>query len=732
MKQTDIPISAMEPFNVGRSTFRLLFDFGVMLSCFSASSNKRVLDFGAGTGWISEFLARLGYEVYAIDIDDDVMPASIRSRVLADRRLDLTSITAVIGSGMDLPFPDELFSHVCCFDTLHHMNDYPRTFREISRVLAPDGRAIFIEPGARHSRSQETIAFIETYKKDDPTWIERDVVLDEIVKISKESGFSNVIVLPTLLPGLKSYTASQWTKFRLGNSSLETDFINLLKDFNYNEHLSFYCEKASPSESGIEEPLIVDTFKDAILSLSGKKIAIDLTPLLPGGENGGAKPMTLELVSALARLLSETSFVLLTAQASHTELDWLENEYSNIQRMCVLHNSTQTPITGSQSSSSWRNRAFEQLRSLAGHVLPQGLKQRIKTIPLFISTQRNRIFEQLEALAKRVLPSKSKKLIKRWLKVAEPASDSPPLLGQIEANLLFCPFTAPFYADPLIPTVSVIYDLQYRAYPQFFTPEELIQREDNFRMAYQKADYLVTISEFVRQTVIGTANLPPERVIAIPIGLLHSPKQLDSEVSGNELLEKYSLRRGEYMLYPANFWQHKNHAVLLTAFNMYRQANPGSTLKLLFTGAPGLRAEAFCEAARRMGLADWITYPGYVTSDEYDFLLRLAFAMVFPSLYEGFGIPVLEAMSVGVPVLCSNVTSLPEVGGDAVLYFDPRRPSQIVDALTRLSEEPGLRESQITKGLQRALLFEGVNHMALKYVDVFAKALLPKVNGDTI
>jgi len=67
-----------------------------------------------------------------------------------------------------------------------------------------------------------------------------------------------------------------------------------------------------------------------------------------------------------------------------------------------------------------------------------------------------------------------------------------------------------------------------------------------------------------------------------------------------------------------------------------------------------------------------------------------------------------------------------------VLYFDPRRPSQIVDALTRLSEEPGLRESQITKGLQRALLFEGVDHMALKYIDVFARALLPKVDGDSI
>jgi SAM-dependent methyltransferase len=150
---------------------------------------------------------------------------------------------------MDLPFPNGFFSHICCFDTLHHMNDYPKTFQEMGRVLEPGGRAVFIEPGARHSRSAETIAFIETYKKDDPTWIERDVVLDEIEKISKESGFSSMLILPMLLPGLKSYTASQWTKFRRGDRSLEADYINFLKDFNYDAHLSFYCEGSCSHEN---------------------------------------------------------------------------------------------------------------------------------------------------------------------------------------------------------------------------------------------------------------------------------------------------------------------------------------------------------------------------------------------------------------------------------------------------------------------------------------------------
>lgn len=352
-------------------------------------------------------------------------------------------------------------------------------------------------------------------------------------------------------------------------------------------------------------------------------------------------------------------------------------------------------------------------------------------MPSLVSAWKSRTFEELEVRVKRILPLAVRKLVRRWRGVRTPQTitTSLPLLQQMDTNLLFCPFTAPFYADPPIPTVSVIYDLQYRAYPQFFTPEEVIQREENFSTAYQKAGYLVTISEYVRQTVLEGANLAPERVVAVPIGLLRPLKQLENEASVNQLLEKYSLQPGEFMLYPANFWQHKNHAMLLTAFNLYRRAHPASTLKLVCTGAPGRGAEEFCEAVLRMGLANWVIYPGHVSPGEYDFLLKSAFAVIFPSLYEGFGIPVLEAMSAGVPVLCSNVTSLPEVGGDAVLYFDPRKPAEIVDALTRLAVEPDLRKRLIRKGLLRARVFAGADRMALQYIDVFAKALTHSVNS---
>jgi len=434
-----------------------------------------------------------------------------------------------------------------------------------------------------------------------------------------------------------------------------------------------------------------DSLENTLSILFGKKIAVDLTPMLPGGDNGGGKLMTLELLHTLTSLLPKTSFVLLTAESSHAELDQLENEHPNIQRMCVWHSRIHTDpsIIVRPPELVWSKDIFiDQLKNLARQVISPALKDRIK----------------------------------RWRWVAKFTARPTKFLREMKVDLLFCPFTAPFYADGLIPTVSVVYDLQYRAYPQFFTPEELIEREDNFQMASQKSDYLVTISEFVREKIIEAASLSPERVITIPIGLLHTQKRPDDD-SGNRLLEKYGLHHGEYILYPANFWQHKNHTMLLTAFSMYRKAQPDSKLKLLCTGAPGPRAEAFCEKASRMGLADWVIYPGYVTSYEYDCLLRSAFALIFPSLYEGFGIPVLEAMSAGVPVLSSDVASLPEVGGDAALYFDPHQPTQIMYALIRLSREPGLRDSLITRGLQRSIQYEGGDRMARQYANVFAKTL---------
>jgi SAM-dependent methyltransferase len=232
-----------EPFGAGRGSFRLLFDFSIMISCLKDDlKNYKILDFGTGTSWIAEWLNRMGYEVVAFDINMDLSRICQR-RVACDKRLNPNLIHFQCGDGHEMPFKTSTFAHICCFDSLHHMHDYHKVLSEFYRVLIPGGRAIFVEPGAKHSTSKETIEFIKKCKKDDPTWIERDVVLEEIYQISQKCGFSQMIIRPSLLPDLREYDFHTWQKFREGDQILEAGYLNWLKAFNYDSRIVFYLDK---------------------------------------------------------------------------------------------------------------------------------------------------------------------------------------------------------------------------------------------------------------------------------------------------------------------------------------------------------------------------------------------------------------------------------------------------------------------------------------------------------
>jgi SAM-dependent methyltransferase len=234
-----------EPFINGRDTGRLLHDLGAMLSLLDpALLRDPILDFGAGSCWITEAVARMGYQVTAFDIHND-LAGCIAGRVKADRRIDRDLITYASGDGHAMPFPDATFGHLLCYDTLHHMHDYDQVFREFSRVLEPGGRAIFVEPGARHSTSQQTIEFMKL-KTDDPTWIERDVVLEEINACAIAAKFSGLKIVPTQHPlAPMVYTVADWQAFRKGNRRQVDEFASHMANVNYNERLVFFCERAA-------------------------------------------------------------------------------------------------------------------------------------------------------------------------------------------------------------------------------------------------------------------------------------------------------------------------------------------------------------------------------------------------------------------------------------------------------------------------------------------------------
>ncbi|MHB8621929.1 MAG: glycosyltransferase family 4 protein [Sulfuricaulis sp.] len=410
------------------------------------------------------------------------------------------------------------------------------------------------------------------------------------------------------------------------------------------------------------------------------RVAVDLTPLLPGGDNGGAKIMTIELLKQICLLANDWEFILLTSDISNDELAILDSH--NVRRVCIRHRS----VTSSSSALFPRIRAH--IKEWLKYVLPRPVKLRLSYV--FNKTVRQ--------------------------------VGNRGILKGLGADLLFCPFTAPFLYDPSVQIVSVVYDLQYRDYPQYFDPVDRYHRHKNFMEACSKANRIICISDFVRDTVISYGGVSPERVKSIYIQLPHRLGACQP-ASAAQTLFRFHIKDKSFILYPANFWPHKNHTLLLTAYGIYLANNPKSTLKLVCTGSPGERMEYLLTASKRMGLSEHVIYTGYLSDTELSGLMASCLAVIFPSLYEGFGMPVIEAMAFGKPVLCSNVTSLPEITGGAAFLFDPRRPEQIAGAIARIQEDPALVRRLDAQGRERANNFGGPVEMASQYLQTFRDAI---------
>lgn len=409
------------------------------------------------------------------------------------------------------------------------------------------------------------------------------------------------------------------------------------------------------------------------MKTSIKKILIDMTPIRPGGENGGAKLVIFQLLSYLAELAPRTEFILLAQKEAYSELSQFKQP--NISCQVVSY------TLGKQSFLA---------RALAYAL------RRIPRIPNYLSALGHRFQARTRRHAARHV------------------------VESIQPDLLFCPLTAPTYSIPGIPTICTIHDLQYKTYPMFFDPADLIHREQTFIEACQKATLLVTVSEYSRQSVLQHSSLDPTRVITVHSRL--ASRMLGEEVD-QTIFTRLDLEHKQYFIYPANYWLHKNHEILITAFNMacHREEFP-STMKLVCTGAANERQHWLQKAAQAMGLGTRILFTDYLTNTELAALMQHSCGMVFPSLYEGFGLPVLEAMAAGIPVACSDTRSLPEIAGDAAYFFDPRIPEQIADALIHLTLQADTRQRLIQAGRERVHLFSNTAQMATEYWQVFQQA----------
>ena len=249
-------------------------------------------------------------------------------------------------------------------------------------------------------------------------------------------------------------------------------------------------------------------------------------------------------------------------------------------------------------------------------------------------------------------------------------------LGTFEA--LHYPLTLAIPRGSGVPATTSILDLQHELFPEFFSRAERAYRRVAYRAAVRESRLVIAISEHVKETIVERLSVLPERVRTIPLGL-----DLEQLRPGDEAREPF-------LLYPANGWPHKNHGRLLEAFALLRRERP--ELQLVLTGS-GLQ---------QLPPADGVEVRGHVPRDELVQLYRTASTLVFPSLYEGFGLPPLEAMACGCPVAASNAGALPEVLGDAARTFDPADPAAIAEAVVAVLDNPA---PLVERGLERARSF---------------------------
>ncbi|CAN5699880.1 hypothetical protein BH24ACT26_BH24ACT26_04730 [soil metagenome] len=255
-------------------------------------------------------------------------------------------------------------------------------------------------------------------------------------------------------------------------------------------------------------------------------------------------------------------------------------------------------------------------------------------------------------------------------------------------------------------TVVTIHDLQYLYYPEYFTGSKLAYLKSMVPRSAETARLVFTPSEFTRRTVIERLSIDPSIVVVVPHGI----SSREDAVVRSDVRARYNIP-GRYFLYPAATYPHKNHLMLIEAFARLLESHPEATLVL--TGAKGSTqwgtarstAGGIAEEIRHLGIEERVRPLGFVPSSDLDALYRNAVALTFPSRFEGFGAPILEAWSKGCPVIAADATALPEVVGDAGYLLSPDNPDEWANAMWDLLEDEDLRLIYARAGAERSKLF---------------------------
>lgn len=276
-------------------------------------------------------------------------------------------------------------------------------------------------------------------------------------------------------------------------------------------------------------------------------------------------------------------------------------------------------------------------------------------------------------------------------------------LWQRPCDVLFVPaHVMPFYCP--VPAVVTVHDLGFRYYPEAHRPFDRRYLDWTTRRHSRLAGHLIADSLATKQDLVNFYGTNPDRISVVYLGRDENLAPVTDSQMIAQAKARYNIN-GDYLLYLGTLHPRKNLVRLLEAFRMAVGSLQNQDLKLVIAGKPGWLYNEILERVQRLELAGRVILPGYIEDEAKPVLLSGALAYVFPSLYEGFGLPLLEAMACGVPVLTSNCSSLPEVAGQAALLVDPHKTAEIADGLIQLITNAGLRYQLAEQGYRQIQAF---------------------------
>lgn len=293
-------------------------------------------------------------------------------------------------------------------------------------------------------------------------------------------------------------------------------------------------------------------------------------------------------------------------------------------------------------------------------------------------------------------------------------------LNKIDADVIHYPFTTLSPYNFSKPSILTFWDMQHEFYPDFFSLSDRIYRSRTYKKSALQATRIIVSSSFTKQCLEEYYGIDAGKIDVIHTGYSSVYKVISENADNQRIRDKYKLDSA-FMFYPAATWPHKNHIKLIDALKIIVD-NKNFDGVLALSGISMKHNNEVINKIISYKLEKHVRILGYVPTNELPYLYNMARFLIFPSLFEGFGIPLVEAMACGCPVLASNCTSIPEVMGDAGKLFDPSSAEGIAEAISSVWNNDTSLASMRELGLQRVKSFMW-EATARKTLDVYRKAI---------